>query len=82
MQSSKVLKYNQFHPQVFDEAARDKQLVRLFSDYNSSGITGIIDRNCSTSARAQYERLLDAGKLTVRVRASRGISSNGDSPPS
>jgi predicted amidohydrolase YtcJ len=79
LQYSKVLKWksNSTHKSL-DEAARDNWLVRLFQDYNRSGITGIIDRNCSTGARAQYERLLNSGQLTVRVRVSRGIGSNGD----
>ena len=79
VQSSKVLKYKSNSTRKsLDEAARDKRLVKLFQDYNRSGITGIIDRNCSSSARAQYQRLLDSGQLTIRVRASRGISPNGD----
>ena len=79
VQSSKVLKYKSNSTRKsLGEAARDKRLIQLFQDYNRSGITGIIDRNCGTSARAQYGRLLDSGKLTIRVRASRGISPNGD----
>ena len=58
-------------------AERDQRLVDLFTDYNRSGITGVIDRNCSDSAREQYERLLQADRLTVRVRMSRGLSPNG-----
>ncbi len=59
------------------EAERDERLVQLFTDYNRTGITGVIDRNCSDSARTQYERLLYADRLTIRVRMSRGLSPNG-----
>ncbi|WP_166824994.1 amidohydrolase [Thalassoroseus pseudoceratinae] len=59
------------------EADRDDRLVQLFSDYNRSGITGVIDRNCNDSSRTQYERLWQADRLTVRVRMSRGLSPNG-----
>ena len=59
-------------------ASRDARLVKLFADYNRRGITGVIDRNCGSSARDQYERLLDANQLTVRVRVSRGVSAGGE----
>ena len=61
-----------------DSAARDQRLVQLFQDYNRRGITGIIDRNCSSGARDQYQRLLDNQQLTLRVRVSRGVSAGGD----
>lgn len=57
---------------------RDTRLVQLLQDYNRWGITGAIDRNCSDSAQAQYQRLLADGKLTVRMRLSRGLSPNSD----
>lgn len=57
---------------------RDDRLLELLQDYNSWGITGAIDRSCSDSGQAQYERLLLSGKLTVRMRLSRGLSPNGD----
>ena len=58
--------------------ARDKRLIQLFQDYNRRGITGIIDRNCSSGSRDQYQRLLDSDQLTLRVRASRGVSAGGE----
>ncbi|MCA8992051.1 MAG: amidohydrolase family protein [Planctomycetaceae bacterium] len=61
------------------EAERDDRLVALFDDYNQTGITGIIDRNCSDSGQGQYERLLAAGRLNIRIRVSRGLSP-GDDP--
>lgn len=57
---------------------RDARLMELLQDYNRWGITGAIDRSCSDSGQAQYERLLLAGNLTVRMRLSRGLSPNGD----
>jgi len=57
---------------------RDARLVQLLQDYNRWGITGAIDRNCGNSGQAQYQRLLADGKLTVRMRLSRGLSPNTD----
>ncbi|WP_182865404.1 amidohydrolase [Rhodopirellula sp. JC639] len=57
---------------------RDDRLVELLKDYNRWGITGIIDRNCSDSARAQYARLLQSDRLTTRVRLSRSLSPNAE----
>ncbi len=53
---------------------RDQRLHDLLKDYNRWGITGIIDRNCSDSGRAQYARLLQSDRLPLRVRLSRGLS--------
>lgn len=61
-------------------AENDERLVQLFDDYNSVGITGIIDRNCNDSSRLQYERLLKSDRLKIRVAMSRGLSPNGDLP--
>lgn len=52
----------------------DDRLVELLQDYNRWGITGVIDRNCSDSARAQYARLLESNRLSARVRMSRSLS--------
>ncbi|MFO0958376.1 MAG: amidohydrolase [Isosphaeraceae bacterium] len=56
---------------------RDQRLIGLFRDYNSVGITSIIDRNADPSAIEQYRRLLDSGALTVRIGISRGVESSG-----
>ncbi|SIO40911.1 hypothetical protein SAMN05444166_4466 [Singulisphaera sp. GP187] len=56
---------------------QDRRLIELFKDYNSVGITGIIDRNATDSALDEYQRLLDAGTLTVRMGASRGVGTTG-----
>lgn len=56
------------------EADRNRRLRELFADYNSVGITGVIDRNAGGGDLARYQRLLDAGQLSVRVRASYGVN--------
>lgn len=58
------------------ENESDAQLLKLFDDYNRTGITGIIDRNCNDSSRNQFERLLASGKLNIRIRLSRSLSAN------
>ncbi len=60
------------------EADQDDLLVRLFDDYNRTGITSVIDRNCSDKTRNQYARLLKNDRLTVRMRMSRSLSPNGE----
>lgn len=57
-------------------ADRLDRLAALLADYNSVGITSAIDRNCSESAQADYEQLERDGRLTVRMRLSRGIDPN------
>lgn len=56
------------------EVDRDARLVQLLADYNSVGITGIVDRNCSDDALAQYARLRESKRLTVRVAASMSLA--------
>ncbi|MCE9607474.1 MAG: amidohydrolase [Planctomycetia bacterium] len=53
------------------------RLAELFADYNRRGITGIVDRNSSQGATAQYQKLLADDKLTVRVAVSRGVGGSG-----
>ncbi len=55
---------------------RDARLVDLLQDYNSVGITGAIDRNCSLDGQEQFERLEIQSKLTVRMRLSRSFEAN------
>jgi predicted amidohydrolase YtcJ len=59
------------------DAQRDDRLSELLADYNSVGITGIIDRDCSEAALGQYQRLRSAGRLSVRVATSQGVSNSG-----
>src|SRR5206468_3754323 len=59
------------------EADRIERLKQLFADYNSVGLTGVIDRNASSSALREYSKMLDGGALTVRLAASHAVGSNG-----
>jgi len=56
---------------------RDARLEELFRDYNAIGLTAIIDRNAGDAAVEQYQRLHNAGELTVRVGISKGVGSSG-----
>lgn len=52
-------------------ADQTRDLVKkLFADYNSVGFTVIADRGASSGSIALYEKLRDAGELTVRMRCS------------
>ena len=55
----------------------DAKLLELFKDYNSVGITSIIDRSTSESSIDRYSRLHDAGALTVRIGISRHVETDG-----
>jgi len=59
------------------EADRTEQLLKLFKDYNSVGLTGICDRSASSDAIARYKKLLDADKLPLRVACSHGLGTLG-----
>ncbi len=55
---------------------RRRRLRRLFADYNSVGLTSIADRAASGSAVKRYQKLRDAGELSVRMAVSRHLSSD------
>ncbi len=59
------------------EEERDLRLRQLLADYNSVGITGILDRDASASTIAQYSRLKTAGVLNVRVAISHSVPNSG-----
>ena len=59
------------------ESDYDERLIQLFKDYNSVGITSICDRDASAAALQRYKRLRDAGRLTVRIAASRHVDTIG-----
>jgi predicted amidohydrolase YtcJ len=59
------------------EEDQDRRLVELFKDYNSVGITSIIDRNAGASAIDRYTRLHEAGALTVRLGISHSVDNLG-----
>lgn len=47
-----------------------ERLELLLKDYNSVGITGIIDRGAGDSSLTRFQKLRDGGKLSVRLAAS------------
>src|SRR5262249_29137029 len=49
----------------------------LFKDYNSVGLTGVIDRNASPSEIERYRKLREGDKLSLRVRISHHIDTVG-----
>ncbi|MFL5340686.1 MAG: amidohydrolase [Gemmataceae bacterium] len=59
------------------EADRIERLQQLFKDYQSVGLTSIIDRNAAPDAIARYQRLHDAGKLPIRLAISHQVDSLG-----
>ncbi len=58
------------------EADYAERLLALFHDYNSVGLTGVIDRNASPAMLDRFRRLHDRGALTLRVAASHAIGTN------
>jgi predicted amidohydrolase YtcJ len=56
---------------------QDRRLIELFKDYNSVGMTSIIDRDASASAVDRYRRLHEAGGLTLRVAISHHVDNLG-----
>jgi predicted amidohydrolase YtcJ len=59
------------------EADRTERLLQLFKDYNSVGLTGIIDRNASPSDISRYQKLRESDKLSLRVRVSHQMDTVG-----
>jgi predicted amidohydrolase YtcJ len=57
---------------------RMERLLALFKDYNSVGLTSIIDRDASGSAINQYRQLHDQGRLPLRLAVSQHIDTSGD----
>src|SRR3954470_19983649 len=55
-----------------------RRLIELFHDYNSVGITSIIDRSASDSSIDEYRRLLEQDNLSVRLGISRLVGTTGD----
>ncbi len=60
------------------ELDRDRRLIELLGDYNSVGITSIIDRDAQPAAIDRYQRLHEAGSLPVRIAISRHVETTGD----
>jgi predicted amidohydrolase YtcJ len=60
------------------ELDRERRLIELLGDYNSVGITSIIDRDAHRLAIDRYQRLHTSGALSVRVAISHHIETTGD----
>src|SRR5439155_3926184 len=58
------------------EADYAERLLALFKDYNSVGLTGVIDRNASPATLDRFRRLHDRNTLTLRIAASHAIGTN------
>ncbi len=56
---------------------RYQQLVKLFKDYNSAGITGICDGSSTESNLRLYEKMLKSNDLTIRISAQQHIDTIG-----
>lgn len=52
-----------------------RRTVELFKDYNSVGLTTVADRDSSLKQIELYQKMLEKGELTVRMRPSPGIPS-------
>src|SRR5205085_1380325 len=56
---------------------RAERVLELFRDYNANGITGILDRDASTTAIKLYRQLHEKGLLRVRIAISQSIGTSG-----
>jgi predicted amidohydrolase YtcJ len=59
------------------EQDQDRRLVELFRNYNSVGLTAVIDRDASDSEIDRYRRLHEAGALPIRLGISRHVETQG-----
>ena len=59
------------------EHDQERRLLELFHDYNSVGITSIIDRDAYGPAIDRYQKMHEAGALTVRLAISHHIDTLG-----
>src|SRR5581483_6430652 len=59
------------------EEDRYRRTRELFKAYNAAGITCIGDRAAEPDAIARYQKLRDAGELTVRVAVSEHVATIG-----
>ena len=59
------------------EPDQTRRLLELFHDYNSIGITAIIDRDAADSAIERYRKLHEEGLLSVRIGISRHVDNLG-----
>jgi predicted amidohydrolase YtcJ len=63
------------------EQDQERRLLELLRDYNSVGLTAVIDRDADGPAVDRYSRLHEAGALTVRLGISRHVETLGPLEP-
>jgi predicted amidohydrolase YtcJ len=61
-----------------NELDRTERLLRLFKDYNSVGLTSLIDRDASASEVERYRKLYAKDALTLRIGISQHVDTLGD----
>jgi predicted amidohydrolase YtcJ len=59
------------------EQDQKRRLIELFADYNSVGITSVIDRDAYALAIDRYQKMHEAGALTVRLGISHHVETLG-----
>ncbi len=59
------------------ESERDQRLLELFADYHSVGLTAVIDRDAGPQAIDRYQRLHEAGLLSIRMGVSHDVTNLG-----
>lgn len=69
---TRYVKYQSAARQPTDDD-KDRRLAELLADYNSVGITAIVERDADPPGIEQYRRLRARGKLSTRVAISHGI---------
>ncbi len=59
------------------EQDQKRRLIELFADYNSVGITSVIDRDAYAPDIDRYQKMHEAGSLTVRLGISHHVETLG-----
>ncbi len=59
------------------EQDRYQRTLELFHDYNATGLTSVADRAAAPDAIARYQKMRDAGELTVRLSISEHVTTIG-----
>jgi len=70
----KAVKSSERKPREEDYLARLRQ---LFHDYNSVGLTSVVDRSADPANIERYQKLLAGAELTVRMSVSHHIATAG-----
>jgi len=60
------------------EEDRTERLGMLLKDYSSVGLTAVCDRSAGSSSVQRYKKLLDAGRLPVRMAVSWRVGTGGN----